>query len=320
MKIIYSAGNRIGASVQLERFLDHIDKTKHQVKTAAYLKSSHSLYTIDWTLNAIHKKPPKDLVKIFDIYSTRYKQDIVNQLLNDVADFNPDLIICDNEHILAKIADEMNIPLWYCSPMLLSEGIEWDSRKKINYSYFVNLDLVNKFQIFPIAKKYLIYSPLCDFKKRPNFRTSRDDDWNPICKYNWVRPYFYKPNSNISINEKSRLESLNKILKRINLNDYYFTDGTTDSISDAIYSKKKIIISPSIKNKESLLNAIILDRYKIAVDVAQVELMNEFSLEEIENSFNVKLNKIQLFDSKTLQLHEMIDEFEKDSKSIDITS
>ena len=319
MKIIYSAGNRIGANTQLARFLDNIDKKKHQIKTAAYLKSSYSISNIDWTLNAIHKNIPKDLIKIFDIYSTRYNQDVINQLLNDVAVFNPDLIISDNEHIFAQISHEMNVPLWYCSPLLLSEGIDWDFRKKINYSYFVNLDLVNKFQIFPSAEKCLIYSPFCDLKNKPEFRVSRDDDWNPICRYDWVRPYFYKPNSNICIDEYSRFKSLHKILKHVDLNDYYFTDGNTNNISDAIYNKKKILISPSLNNKESLLNAILLDRYKIGVDVAQVELMNKFSIEEIENAMETKLNKIQLFNSKNLQLHEMIDELANNKSGIDIS-
>lgn len=317
MKIIYSAGNRIGANTQLSRFIDNIDKTKHQVKTAAYLRSSYSLYTIDWILNAVHKNTPKDLVKIFDIHSTRYHQNIINQLLNDVTKFNPDLIICDNEHILAYIAQEMNIPLWYCSPMLLAEGINWHIKNKINYSFFINLDQNDKFQIFPQAKKYLIYSPFCDLKIPPDLKISRDDDWSPIYKYNWVRPYYNKP-INIHINENKRLLELNKILKYIDLNEYYFTDGNTDSIADLIYNKKKIIISPSVKNKESLLNAILLDRYKIGVDIGQVELMDRFSFEEIENAKSFKLNPIKLTNSKTKQLHEMINDFEKSKNDIDI--
>lgn len=317
MRIIYSAGNRIGANTQLARFLDNIDKTKHQVKTAAYLKSSYSISTINWILNAIHKNIPQNLIHIHNLQSIRYNQNVISKLLNDVAEFNPNLIICDNEHILANIANEMNIPLWYCSPMLLSEGVDWTMRDKINYSYFINLDLNNK-QVFPLAEKYLIYSPFCDLKNSPELKVYRDDDWSPIYKYNWVRPYYNKPVYNIDISEIARSLELNKILKYINLNDYYFTDGNTDSIADLIYSKKKIIVSPSLENKESLLNSIILDRYKIGVDVGQVELMNKFSLEEIENAKSFNLNKIKLTNSKTKQLHEMIDDFEKSINDIDI--
>lgn len=316
MKIIYSAGNRIGANTQLSRFLDNIDKTKHQVKTAAYLKSSYSINSIDWCLNSIHKKISYDITYLSNLDHVRYDQKIVNQLINDVADFNPDLIICDDEHILAHIANEMNIPLWYCSPMLLKEGIEWSFRKRINYSYFINIETVNKNGILPQANKYLIYSPFCDFKFKPELKSHRDDDWNKLCKYDWVRPY-YKKCDDISINENLRLIELNKTLKYINLKDWHITDGNTSSIADAIYSRKKIIITPSLKNNEALLNSILLEEYKVGVDIGQVELMDRFVLNEIENSMSVNLKQIQLNDNKNLQLHEMINDFEKSLSAVD---
>lgn len=317
MKIIYSAGNRIGANTQLARFLDNIDETKHEVKTAAYLKSSYSLPAIDWNLNAIYKNTPNN-IKLYSLDNDKYKTDITTQLLNDVAEFNPDLIICDNEHIFALIAKDMGVPLWYCSPMLLSEGIVWDSAKKINYSYFVDLESIDKRGIFPEADKYLIYSPFCDLKKRPELKSYRDDDWNEICKYNWVRPYYNKVNGNVFINETSRLLELNKTIKYIDLKEYYLTDGNTDNVADAIYSKKKIIITPSVKNREAMLNSIVLHKYKIGIDIGQVELMDRFCLDEIENAMGFNLKRIELQKSNNKQLHEIIDEFDKSLGGIDI--
>ncbi len=318
MKIIYSAGNRIGANIQLARFLDNIDKTKHEVKTAAYLKSSYSLPEIYWNLNAIYKNYPTNDIKLYSLDNSKYKTEVITQLLNDVADFNPDLIICDNEHIFSLIAKDMGVPLWYCSPMLLDEGIVWDSAKKINYSYFIDLEGNDRRAIFPEADKYLIYSPFCDLKKRPELYSYRDDDWNEICKFNWIRPYYNKVSGNIFINEIERLLKLNKTLKYIDLKEYYFTDGNTDNIADAIYGKKKIIVSPSVKNREAMLNAVILNKYKIGIDIGQVELMNQFCLNEIENAMSFKLKKIELQNSNSKQLHEIIDEFNNASNGIDI--
>jgi hypothetical protein len=318
VKIIYSAGNRIGANTQLARFLDNIDKTKYEVKTAAYLKSSYSLPAIDWNLNAIHKNIPQNNIKLYSLDSIKYKTEIITQILNDVAEFNPDLIICDNEHIFSLIAKDMDVPLWYCSPMLLDEGVVWDSAKKISYSYFVDFENIYRLEVFPEADKYLIYSPFCDLKKHPELKSYRDDDWTEICKYNWVRPYYNKVNGSVFINETARLLELNKILKYIDLKEYYFTDGNTDNLADAIYSKKKIIVSPSLKNREAMLNSILLNKYKIGIDIGQVELMDRFCLDEIENAMSFNLKKIELKKSNAKQLHEIINEFEKSLGEIDI--
>ena len=57
MRILYSAGNRVGANSQLSRFLQHVG-SKHEVKIAAYLRSSESIPHIDWTLDALHYNKP----------------------------------------------------------------------------------------------------------------------------------------------------------------------------------------------------------------------------------------------------------------------
>lgn len=307
MRIIYSAGNRIGANIQLSRFLDNIDKTKHEVKTAAYLKSSYSISNIDWNLNAVHKEDTNDPIKIYKLDSERYILDTMSLLFNDVCEFNPELIICDNEHILSYMAKEIDVPLWYCSPMLLMEAIEWNFGNKINYSYFIGLDSVDRPPIFPEASKYLVYSAFGDLKNGPVLKKKYDDDFYEINKYEWVKPY-YKKEKSICIDEFNRSLKLNDILKRVDLKDYFFTDGNTDNLAHAIYNKKKILISPNLKNKESLLNSVLIDHYKIGVDLGQVELMNEFSVEEIENSLDKKLKDINLLQRNGKHLHEMIDE------------
>ncbi len=49
----------------------------------------------------------------------------IELLVEEVAEFGPDLIICDYEPIMANIAKAMDIRLWYCSPIHMLDGIDW---------------------------------------------------------------------------------------------------------------------------------------------------------------------------------------------------
>ena len=96
MRIIYSAGNRRGANVQLFRFINKIS-TNHNIKIAAYLNSSYSFSHIDWTLDSLHNKYANKkisrLKKIIDSnYFPRVSVMEAELFLRDIDDFEPDLI------------------------------------------------------------------------------------------------------------------------------------------------------------------------------------------------------------------------------------
>jgi len=223
MKIIYSVNNRIGSNNLLLRFLENLNG--HEVKIAAYNNSSYSINTVDWLLNSIHRY---NGLYIYQLHSTKYIAENIELILKDVAEFGPDLIISDSEHIFGYIANQFDIPLWYCSPLNLIEGVKWN--KKIPYSYLFNQYMSHK---LPKADKYLIYSPFCDILNPPPIKEN----------YNWVRPY-YNESKSVSIDENNRVEYLNKILRYIDLGDYCFTDGNTDNISNSIYNNKKSLVTP----------------------------------------------------------------------------
>jgi hypothetical protein len=291
MRIIYSAPNRIGANIQLSRFLKNLD-SNHEIKIAAYNKSSYSIKHIDWLLDSI---PLVDLEYKDELNSIRYNQYHIENLIKDVAEFNPDLIISDNEYLFGHIAHEVDVPLWYCSPLNLLNGIKWKNERLIYSYYFYRY---KKYK-FPKADKYLIYSPFCDIKKQPQIKET----------YEWVRPYYEDP-IQYNIEEFERKEKFKDIIKYIKFkNDYSFTDGNTDSISDSLYNNKKIIISPNINNVEALINGVLVSEYNIGYNLGQIELMETLAVEEIENAYNKTYAEVELNNKQHLQLHEMIDEF-----------
>jgi hypothetical protein len=272
-RIIYSAGNRIGSRLQLTRFIKHIDND-YELKIAGHIKSTYDIPHVDWLLNS------------------KVNDSNIENIIKDVIEFNPDLIISDNEYLFGRIANEINIPLWYCSPLNLIDGIEFKGRSI--YSYFYHEYKVHK---LPQAEKYLIYSPFCDIKNEPKLKNG----------YEWVRPYF-EESITLTVEEIERKKNLNKIFKYVKAqNDYTFTDGNTDIISDSFYNNKKIIVSPKIKNVESLVNAELIDRYGIGYNLGQVELMNMLAIEKIENAYNKKYNEILFNSEDNLQLHDKIE-------------
>lgn len=291
MKIIYAASNRIGANIQLSRFLEN---NNHEIKIAAYGKSSYDISHIDWNLNAVFVD---GIIYRDSLTHKKYNQKSIENIFKDVIEYSPDLIISDNEYIFGFISNEINIPLWYCSPLNLIDGIVWDFERLI-YSYYFFQYKTNK---LPKADKYLIYSPFCDIKNPPIIKD----------KYNWVRPYYNEIDSNIIINEIQRKEIFNNILKYVKLNnDNIFTDGNTDNISDSIYSNKKILISPNIKNVESLVNSILVSKYNIGSNLGQVELLSMLnSIECIEKANGKTYNEIELNGQNHLQLHEWVEEY-----------
>lgn len=319
MKILYSAGNRTGADQQLFRILPTL--SDHQVKVAAHAKSSESLIHIDWTLDALyHKfeiKQPQELTKLFGhLGAPKINLSPTEILFQEVDDFGPDLIISDGEPVLAHIAQSLSIKLWYCSPLHLLDGILWN---RGDLKYLSLLDATKKFlNALPPADKKFIYSPFGDLINPPKLRNGFQ--W--IRPESNLLDNSEMDDQDIAIiQDKKRLTKLSKILnclepnitlfsclclgnsfsqlKTINLDkrdkyqqyfskaNWVFTTGESSYIADAIYNKVgRICIAPSLSDPETLLNAICCRMLNLGDDLAQVELMDKFSVDEIEKSRN----------------------------------
>lgn len=341
MRILYSASNRIGSNVQLQRFLTNLSE-KHTVRISAYMKSSSSLKHIDWTLDSLHYKqiPKKRSREIQDIFGHKgvplVNKENLNIFLSEVDVFDPDIIISDGESLSAHIAKALGIRLWYCSPLHMIDGIDWD---KGQLRYQSLLENTRKFLYkLPEAEKILVYSPFGDASFRPILKTG----------YEWVVPYHIetdnvkeiKNKSLFVINDFERFPQLTKIINALdgqkslispfhesftNIDHYlinddlkyrslvkgcerFFSTGETSYIADAFYQEKPICTMPSLKDPESLVNSILIKELDIGLDLAQLELMNMFAVDELEESKNFILNKKYLSKQKNKQLHEKIEE------------
>lgn len=338
MKILYSAGNRVGANSQLYRFLASLPK-EHTIRIAAYLKSSHSLAHIDWTLdslyhNIISKKKSIELRNLFghpNVPTINIENATV--LLSEAIEFEPDLIISDGEPISAHIAKTLGVELWYCSAVHMLDGIDWGHAQ---LRYLSLLENTRKaLSTMPEPDRIFVYSPFCDVAFRPVLKEG----------YEWMQPYHVigcdsdKEYENIFIiNEYERFSPIVKIInslsERVALVSPYsesfnnidlflnnddesykkllgcckkvFTTGETSYVADAIYNKKNICIAPSLNDPETLLNAILVKEYSVGVDIGQVELMDVFALNQLEEALSIN-NKIDFLSKQERpKLHERI--------------
>lgn len=310
MKIIYSIGNRIGAGEFLYRFLQHADPN-WQIKIAGYSNSASKIKNIDWTLDSLNYDEEALVYGYKNRNWVTQSEILIKKLKNDIINWAPELIICDFEPVVANIANSLDIPLWYCSPLHLSDGIKKiNSNRSVFHKTFKSLEVIRK---FPIANRTLIYSYLGNIVNGPEIKPG----------FEWVSPYYLK-SSNInktniiSIADNKRAIKLGRLLislkndisffsnldfnfKYIKNEKYedvlgteglYFTDGATDMLADAIYNNKNIIISPTCNDIESSLNAFFIPN--IGINVGQVELMKKYAKDYINIDFksNYKLNNI----------------------------
>jgi hypothetical protein len=284
MRIIYAAGNRVGSGSQLTRILPHL--TNHEIRTAGYLINNCEL---DWTLNALKFK----VLGSEDLVDTNSKSQLLLDLISHIEKFGPDLIISDNDIVLASIAKKLKIKLWYCSPINLIDGLILDFNLRY-YSIFQSYLQLHKF--FPTPDKIFIYSPFGDIKVKLQLKLG----------FEWITPYFKNPkpsnyNNDIAIiNHRNRYKDLSNILKYTNKveivkNNYeeklygckkMLTPGETSYVADAIYAEKNLVITPDLNDYETLINARIIKECFIGTDIGQVELMDKYSLDKIENALS----------------------------------
>lgn len=336
MRILYGAGNRVGANSQLYRFLKALGK-EHTVSVAAWAGSSYLYSHLNWTLEALNNnivaiKKRKIIDTVFGhTGAPRLNVDNLKVLLKEVEDFEPDLVISDCDLITANVAKSLDVKLWYCSPVHLLNGMVWE-KDQLRYktSMIMARKTINK---LPTPNRILVYSPFGDIKLRPELKLG----------FEWVRPYYIENKTNKDgciaiVNDSKRFPILTKILNGIfsninlfspfkeefsNLNTYLisdeqkynnilgssnimFTTGETSYISDAFYSGHNICVAPSLNDVESLLNARLVQFYKLGTDLHQIEYMEHYAVHEIEESFKKEPRRNYLSSQNRKQLHEEI--------------
>lgn len=318
MRIIYSCGNFQSASERVLRIKDALS-LKHTVKIAAYTKSSANVSNIDWTLDAIcnlYTVPArKELFELLGIeHLPTMDVKLIENILEDVDNFAPDIIICDGDNIFAFIAKALNIRLWYCSPLYLSYLISDIRYHKTIFS------LKDKLKLYPKADKILIYSPFGDIVGCPEL--------NYGCE--WIRPYHYTACDDLKLlnvagifNER---KDISKILKCVNFdNDLHFsieelqqsisnckcflTSAETEMISDALYNNvKEFVCCPNIMEPECVLNTSVIKMLGIGDDHGQIEYMDKYAISILENLIKKQPKNIEFKKEKNKFLHEKIEE------------
>lgn len=295
MKILYSADNRFGAAQPLKDFLS---VSRHKVKVAAYPSSGRLLQFIDWNL-----------------YAAKHK---MFELEQDIKRYYPDLVLIDGEPIVAHIAYKLDIPIVYCSPLHLLDGLEWVKRDRGYYATVEKLRF--RLSSFPPGVNKFIYAPFGSF------------DLSIKENFEWIEPYHLavetKHTNNsvlLSLEDPTRATAFQEICQNSNSLNFtqahpqdelyssslraattIVTDGSVRQIADGIYNNKTLLVCPKIQDPENVLNAILCHNLNLGKNLGQLELAGPEALEQIEQAIDCVPNKYTIKRHK--KLHERIDE------------
>ena len=288
MKILYAAANNIGAKTQLSRFLSHIDG--HQIKIAAYQKSSPKNTNIDWTLNC--------LLNIYKPEVISLKNDNLNIYFEQVKSFAPDLIISDLEYFTSYIANILNIPLWQYSSSLINYALTKQEKYDLGlfkyYAYALSRDpedTQRTINLIDNSNSNFVCSHYGDTINPPDIQKN----------FEWIRPYHQLANSYIPCqhNIVAALNNSNKkilnVLKKQkdsvvfmeycsekydnvsvkdidNQEEYYcnlrnsnlfLCQGQGSFLADAFYNEKYSLIYPDYDDTESIINSQLSQKFKL---------------------------------------------------------
>jgi hypothetical protein len=303
MKIVYAADNRLGAAYQVADFIAH---SFDEIRVAAYPKSGRFLTHIDWNLDAV-KHDRKNLYL----------------LQKDIEKYYPDLVIVDAEPIVATLASQIDLPIIYCSPLHLLDGLNW-SRNSRNYSAIFT-KIRQKLMKLPQGVVKFIYSPWGDFSDSLCIKDG----------FEWLRPYHLENNFNdfnenilslAIVDDPIRRQHFKDILEHCNVSifedsifsdsyqehlckiKYFLMDGQTRHLSDAIYNKKYPIIFPDVTDGETLLNALLCCSLRVGKNLNQIELIGRAAAKEINQILSTNLDNEYFQRHSHKQLHERINE------------
>jgi hypothetical protein len=279
LKILYSAGNRLGAYYQLKRFLQSVQHKNYIIKIAVFKKSLGDLdadYMLDSLLNFTN---PEEIS-----FNGNY-----SYYSNEIGRFAPDLIISDFEPYTSTIAMERNIKLWQFSPINLYYAVTND----IKYNLGIHKNYFHLLDSSPRRNGYIL-NLLNNSNRRFVLSHIGDSNYSNMIStnYEWVRPNFILgdgdqktdyflalPKSNKNIigelkNKKSVLFSSfanehfgdlktkdlskeDQYKKYIENCKYFISDGTATFSADAFYNQKYNISNPRYDDIETIITSMV---------------------------------------------------------------
>jgi uncharacterized protein (TIGR00661 family) len=322
MRILNSAGNNSNALLQLARFSQAMQNTGHQVKVAAYQKSSPKGMNIDWSLDCLFNMFNSDQISENDNLKIYYDQ---------ILYYKPDLVISDLEYFTSYLATASNIPLWQYNSSLINFAVtqKYDLGLFKKYAYLLQKNNPLRTQriinIIDNSDRRLVYSHLGDSVNPPELKEG----------FEWVRPYHMVGKNSVpcrhnlvaglSDNNKNVLSLLkqhadsvaftnfpherhtNLWLKDIGNSEEYFCnlkncqlfvcEGQTSFLADAFYNNKYSVVMTNFQDVECVTNSVFSQHLGLSSMIYQ-----------IEENLHPYLNKpVQpQYNQRVKYLHEMI--------------
>jgi len=306
MKILYAASNNQNAKIQLSRFLRAMEGSKHQVKIAAYKKSSPKNINIDWTLDALLNIYRPDLLSL--------QGDNLNIYFEQVKDYAPDLVISDLEYFTSSVAKELDINLWQCSSSLINYALVRNEKYNLGlfkfHAHALNRDTVHSQRMVNIldnSDRNFVYSHYGDMNEPPTLMDG----------FQWVRPYHqvakdYVPcqhhiTAAFSVPDKRVMAFLKKYpdsvafvddpkeryqnvqVKDIRIQDEYYCNlknsalyicqGQTSFLADAFYNGKYALVFPDYEDAESITNSQLAQKIGVGRIMTFVDELPSASME-----------------------------------------
>lgn len=308
MRILYAASNNQNARIQLSRFLKAMEGSQHQIKVAAFKKSSPKNVNVDWTLDALLNIYRPDLIALHS--------DNLPIYLEQVKNFAPDLIISDLEYFTSSVANELNIPLWQCSSSLINYALIRNEKYNLGlfkyHAHALNRDILHSQRMVNIldnSNRNFVYSHYGDMTEPPSLLNG----------FQWLRPYHqiakdYVPcqhyiTAAFSVPDKRVMSFLKKYpdsvafvddpqeryqnvqIKDIRIVDEYYCNlknsqfyvcqGQTSFLADAFYNGKFSFIFPNYEDAESITNSQLAQKIGIGRIMTYTDDLLPFSPIEI---------------------------------------
>jgi uncharacterized protein (TIGR00661 family) len=327
VKILYAASDSYSARIQLVRWLRAMQDSDHQIKIAAYKKSSPKGINIDWTLDA--------LLNIYKPELLATNNDNLGIYYEQVKDYAPDLIISDLEYFTSYVANELATTLWQCSSSLINHALSRKEKYNLgvfkNHAHALNRDPVHTqrtINLIDNSNANLVYSHYCDVSYPPLLQKG----------YEWIRPYHRVAKTSLpchhsivaglSVHDMQVLEILkrfspdsvvfmeshrekyeNIVVKDIAAEDEYYCNlknsdlficqGQASFLADAFYNGKYSLIYPNYEDAGAIINSYISRKLGLGFIMSPSEHVRDFS------SFETK----PIYQPSIKYLHEKIKEF-----------
>src|SRR3972149_9410847 len=100
MKILIGANNFLSSNIMVSRIVDHLS-SNHEIRIAAYYRNHQYLQSIDWCLDALFTRKKRGISNYFEekfgVSGPNIDHKLADLIINDLAEWNPDLVISDCE-------------------------------------------------------------------------------------------------------------------------------------------------------------------------------------------------------------------------------